>query len=236
MTSVRARAILLTMLLALVVVGAIVAAQRLLSNDVRLARQVRPTWPGPVHIPPGMPVGPQALGWGGLAQAESPDAQLNWLDITSVGASTEFGQLTWRIELAGSPPRAEGLDPAQTVISYGLVCETTGDGRADYVVGINNDAPVRGQFRVWVTDLASGSTTEQVGPPYGFPVEFRHPDEASPDEPVSRTVTLLFLRGAVPPGLTEDSRYYAWSALARAGETVAWDYAPLTTWIGNPAR
>ena len=68
----------------------------------------------------------------------------------------------WTFALAAPPPEAETLDATQTLISYGLVFETTGDGRADYVVGISNDAPVRGDFRVWVTDLASGETREQV--------------------------------------------------------------------------
>jgi hypothetical protein len=50
------------------------------------------------------------------------------------------------------------------LIAYGLVLDTTGDGVADYVVGIDNDAPDREDFRVWVSDLATGETDERIGP------------------------------------------------------------------------
>ena len=170
--SVPARAILLTMLLAAVAFGAILAALQLLNNDAGIAQLGRPTWRGPVHNAAGMPGAPMAQGAdGNLAWGDGRDAPVNWLDITQVKASP-VDQPHWWIELAAQPPRADGLDAAETVISYGLVFETTGDGRADYVVGINNDAPGRGDFRVWVTDLATGETEEQVGPPYGFRSSF----------------------------------------------------------------
>ena len=43
-----------------------------------------------------------------------------------------------------------------------------------------------------------------------------------------------FLPGSQPPGLTGRSPFYAWSALTRAGETVAWDYAPDAAWLSLP--
>ena len=46
-------------------------------------------------------------------------------------------------------------------------------------------------------------------------------------------MTFIFL-GTVRAGLTERSPFYAWSALTRAGETVAWDYAPDAAWLGIP--
>jgi hypothetical protein len=122
---------------------------------------------------------------------------------------------------------------AQTLISYGLVFETTGDGVADYVVGINNDAPRRGDFRVWVSDVATGQTEEQIGPPYGFPVEFSHPDEAQPAEGAlgPATVVFTFLGDSSPPGLIARSPFYAWAAIAAGHEVVAWDYAPDASWL-----
>jgi hypothetical protein len=234
--SVPSRAILFKMLLTLVVVGAIIAALQLLNNDAGIAQR-RPTWPGPVHNAAGMPVVPMApdAAEGDVEWADARDEPVNWIDIARVRVSPE-GRPQWRIELAAKPPRADGLEAAETVISYGLVFETTGDGRADYVVGINNDARGLGHFRVWVTDLATGATEEQVGPPYGFPVEFRHPDEAGPgDDPLgSRSMLFTFLPGTTPRGLTERSPFYAWSAVTSAGETGAWDYAPDSAWLLMP--
>jgi hypothetical protein len=181
-----------------------------------------------------MPVRPLARDEdGSLIWADALDAPTDWLDITQIRvSSTNYGQ--WSFELAAAPPRAAELDPAQTLISYGLVFETTGDGRPDYVVGINNNASVRGDYRVWVTDLATGATDERVGPPYGYPVEFRHPNEARPDDPPqsSKTVAFTFLGSPIPHGLAEDSPFYVWSAVTHADGTVAWDYAPDAAWLG----
>ena len=202
------------------------------------APQARGTWPGPVQDLAGMLVqpGPQDAD-GNLGFADARDVSIDWLDITHVWVSSQ-GQWQWHLELAGRPPRAVGLDAADTLISYGLVFETTGDGRADYVVGINNDAPVHGDYRVWVTDLATGKTEEQVGAPYGNPVEFVHPDEAAPGDHPSAPpgVVFTFPGHSAPPGLTGRSRFYAWSALGRAGETIAWDYGPDGAWFGIQGR
>jgi hypothetical protein len=190
-------------------------------------------WNGPVRGPLWAPVQPPAPDAdGNPVWTDARDAPLDWLDVARVSQAGD-GQPHWTLELAGRPPPAAGLDGAEMVISYGLVFETTGDGRADYLVGINNDAPVQGDFRVWVTDLATGKTEEQVGGPYGFPIEFRHPDEARPDDPPtsSRTMTFTFLSGSAPPGLDGRSPFYAWSALTRHGETVAWDFAPDAAWF-----
>ena len=195
------------------------------------APQARGTWSGPVHPVSALAVQPMP------AADDGRDTPIDWLDITHVRVSPQGGW-KWQIELAGRPPRAATLERDDTMISYGLVFETTGDGRADYVVAINNDTPVRGDYRVWVTDLATGTTEEQVGPPYGTPVEFLHPDEARPEdgEDRSRTLSLWFLGGSGPPGLTPQSRFYAWSAVARGGKTVAWDYAPDDAWLGIQGR
>ena len=109
--------------------------------------------------------------------------------------------------------------------------EATGDGVADYVIGIDNDAPVQGDFHVWVTDLATGETDERIGPPYGSPIEFSHPDEKQPGEHLGRTMVFTFLPGYAPAGLNPGPvRFYAWASAARGGEVFAWDYAPDTGW------
>jgi hypothetical protein len=143
------------------------------------------------------------------------------------------GQIHWRIDLAEKPPTAERLADAGSLLTYGLVLETTGDGVADFVIGISNDAPGPGHFRVWVTDLATNETREQVGAPYGSPVEFRHPDEQEVGEPPSMVFT--FIGGSMPRGITSTSRWYAWAALTdAAGDVVAWDYAPDAAWLIVP--
>lgn len=108
-----------------------------------------------------------------------------------------------------------------------------GDGVADYLIGIDNDAPQRGDFHVWVTDLATGVTDEQIGPPYGYPIEFSHPDEwASGDINNPRTLVLTFLGGSGPADLNPETvRFYAWASATRDGEVFATDYAPDTGWM-----
>jgi hypothetical protein len=170
-----------------------------------------------------------------LSSADPRDAPIGWVDITSVRLATG-AQPHWYIELGASPPPAAGLDRTE-LIAYGLVLETTGDGVADYVVGIDNDAPRKGDFHVWVTDLTTGEAEEQIGPPYGFPVEFAHPDEEQPgDPPGPPTMVFTFLRGSAPADFDQSSmRFYAWASATDDGEVVAWDYAPDTTWLGAPS-
>ena len=135
--------------------------------------------------------------------------------------------------MSAKPPLRTELEPG-LVIAYGLVLETTGDGAADYLIGIDNDAPTRGDFHVWVTDLATGETDEQVGVPYGFPIEFRHPDEQQPDDPpdFATTMVFTFLGNSKPADLNPATvRFYAWTSATRDGEVFANDYAPDTGWI-----
>ena len=137
--------------------------------------------------------------------------------------------------MAEAPPTADGLDPTQTVISYGLAFDTTDDGAADYEVGISNEASPAGDFRVWVTDLATGDTDEQIGPPYGFPVEFAHPDEAE-------RLAWGRVQPCCSPSLLGRGRRESpmapgsmrWASVEVDGEIVAWDYAPDVGWL-NPS-
>lgn len=171
------------------------------------------------------------------------DSSVGWVDVKRVVFHEHF-QPDWDIELAAKPPLARGLESGQ-LIAYGLVLDTNGDSVADYVVGIDNDAPKRGDFHVWVTDLATGETDEQIGPPYGYPIEFSHPDEQEggtfgfgiePDqEPPNMAFT--FIGGSEPPDLNlETVRWYAWAYATRDGEVFAWDYAPDYGWLTGPTR
>jgi hypothetical protein len=167
---------------------------------------------------------------GELAWQDAQDTPVGWVDVKRVAFSHSI-QPAWRIELAAKPPLAASLEPG-LLIAYGLVFETTGDGIADYVVGIDNDAPEQGDFHVWVTNLATGETDEQIGPPYGFPIEFSHPDEDRSGEFPAPTVTFTFLGGSAPADLKNPTRFYAWASASRGGEVFAWDYAPDTAWMG----
>jgi len=158
------------------------------------------------------------------------DAAEGWVDVERVAFHSE-GQPHWYIELAAKPPLAADIEPG-LIIAYGLVLDTGGDGVADYLIGIDNDAPERGDFHVWVTNLATGETDEQIGPPYGFPIEFSHPDEQQPGDLPSSTMTFTFLGDSKPADLDPGTvRFYAWASATNGDEVVAWDYAPDTGWI-----
>ncbi len=87
-------------------------------------------------------------GVGGLLTWQDPlDAAVDWVDVTGVAFSPE-DQAHWSIELAAKPPLAADREPG-LLIAYGLALETTGDGVADYVVGVDNNVPRPGDFRVW---------------------------------------------------------------------------------------
>jgi len=172
-------------------------------------------------------------GTGGFPTDEEGDAAMPYVDIEHVRVDSA-SQPHWTLPLAAAPPEASTLDPTRTVISYGLTFETTGDDDPDYVVGISNEASRAGHFRVWVTDLATGATDEQDGPPYGFPVEFAHPDERSPEEMPEPAMIFTFLGGTRPPGVTLGTRFYAWASVEEDGAVVAWDYAPDVGWVGAP--
>jgi len=238
----RRRAVVLTLVLAAVVIAGIAAALRILIDAAATSSDEQPAaleWSGPVRRDGGrMVVQLMAVAEDGTLQwAEAREARRpTWVDITDVQyTGNPNQQLGWTIELAGVPPRAAGLDRAEWLIAYGLVLETTGDGIADYVVGINNDAPRPGDFRVWVTALATGHTEEQVGAPYGFPIEFSHPDERRPGHAPRPRVYFTFLGGSAPQDLNASSvRFYAWASVAEAGKVVAWDYAPDAWWLGAP--
>lgn len=152
------------------------------------------------------------------------DALVGWADVVRV-SFLPGDQAHWYIDLAAEQPLAAGLEPG-LIIAYGLVLETSGDGVADYLVGVDNDATEEGDFNVWVTDLTTGETELQIGPPYGLPVEFAYPGD------VPRTMVFTFLGDSKPGDLDPGTvRFYAWTSATRGGEVITTDYAPDTGWI-----
>ena len=158
---------------------------------------------------------------------DSVDAQRGAVDIT--GTSRGRSAESWSFDLAAKPTPASELDARVTVIEYGLVLDTKGDAAPDYEIGVSNSAG-GGSYRVWVTDLGAGTTEEQIGPPYGTPIEFRHPDEQDGGTDTS-SMSFWFLPGSAPGDLNWPDRYYAWASYSENGSVVAWDYAPDFGWL-----
>ena len=102
-------------------------------------------------------------------------------------------------------------------------------------IGISTDAPTPGDFRVWVTDLRAGITLEQIGPPYGFPIDFFHPAEGEDpgtDGPMNRTVSLFFLGGRTARcGQVASASFYAYAVVMDRGRDPEWDFAPDAAWL-----
>ena len=194
--------------------------------DTVPADRGEPVPPGPVREPSDV-----VQGIGSEWKDDPDDASEVWADIEVVEYQSA-GQPHWYIVLEGAPPHPAEVEEG-VLIAYGLVLDTNGDGAADHVIGIDNDAPVPGDFHVWVTDLATGDTIDQIGPPYGLPVEFGHPsEEQPPDIGGSPTMVFTFLRGTAPAGLDPATvRFYAWTSASRDGVVFAEDYAPDTGWI-----
>jgi hypothetical protein len=217
--------------LAIAIAGAWLGVNAIRSTPRVTGHQTSPT-PSSVWSP--VREGGDLTVYRGTARMDSHDAAVSWVDVVHVRYDLST-QATWTIELAAKPPLAADLEPGR-LIAYGLVLDTTVDGVADYVVGIDNDAPKRGDFHVWVTDLATGETDEQIGPPYGFPIEFFHPDESERgDGPNSRTMVFTFIPGTAPADLNPTKlRFYAWTSATRDGEVVASDYAPDAGWMTRP--
>ena len=109
---------------------------------------------------------------------DADDASVAGIDVTRIWTT---GPRKWTLALRELPPPDTALDATKTIIGYGLVLDDGGDGVPDCLIGVNNDTPQPSEYRVWVTNLDSGATEEQIGPPYGFPIEFGHPDEYRDD-------------------------------------------------------
>lgn len=166
------------------------------------------------------------------------DAQRAWVEIEVVSATRDprwDDRWSWTLELGEAPPRAVALDPRRSV-AYGLVVDGDGDLEADCMIGLDDDAPILGDHRAWVTDVATGDTDVRNHPPYGFPIEFLHPNEVAArsvfDEP---TVLFAVLRGRAPcEEFGPWASFYAWASDAVDGRRTTWDFAPDDAWLPMP--
>ena len=193
-------------------------------------------WTGPLRPnSDAMPVIPREgtlIGWN-----DGRDTSAEWIDIESVRAEG-IVPLRWTLALAGFPPPASASDSTQQVSEYGVVLDATGDGLADFEIGISTDTPEgAGDYRVWMTNLATGNTHENDGPSYGFPVDFSHPDERPPDGSLGGpSMTFFFIPGSAPTELyagyvNGTLRFYTWASVTEAGRVTASDYAPDAGWL-----
>jgi hypothetical protein len=231
----RSLAILFAAVALLVVslTGALIVGSGLLPSPAPEPPEGSGDWTGPVRTEGGEVILQplvQSTTTGLWSGSDPNDATPGWVDVISVGVpDPALSSPHWYITLAARPPQAADLEPSET-LAYGLVFETTGDSVADFEIGIENAAFQSDDFRVWVTNLATGVTSEQVGPPYGFPVEFSHPGEPGAS---GSDLYFTFLSGtpAAAAITAETARFYAWASSTVDGEVVAWDYAPDTAWL-----
>jgi hypothetical protein len=157
---------------------------------------------------------------------DPPDAGDEDIDLTVI--RTQRGR-QWDLRIAGHPPPDATLEATGRVIEYGVVLDDGLDGVADCSIGLSSDAGEQTGYRVWVTNLVSGVTKEQIGPPYGYPIDFSHPNEQS-DPPFG--MRFFFLAGTVPCDLsTGRIGFYAWATTSTDGVVEAWDYAPDNAWF-----
>ena len=189
---------------------------------------VRPVWMGalrPDHAT--LPtIRMPGDGVGRYIAVDPPDVEDDDIDLTVI--HTDPGQ-RWDLRIAGYPPPDATLDATGRAIEYGVVLDDGNDGVADCLIAISSDAGTTDGYRVWVTNLRSGITQEQLGPPYGYPIDFSHPNEQG-DPPYE--MRFFFLAGTVPCDLPDGRiAFYAWATASMDGVVQAWDYAPDDAWF-----
>jgi len=192
---------------------------------------------GPRSDSASLPVLPTSLDplTGRQVWMDPDDSTVAWADIIEVNVTDSRAgpPASWHLTLSADAPPTAHLAAKYTVTAYGLVFDTTGDGEADYVLGLSDDGLEPGDYRAWLTDLTTGETEEQIGRPYGRPFDFVHPNdvrglpEASQQQ---RRVTFLSIRFPRAE-ITRLTPFYAWALVTRGGEAVAWDYAPDGGWL-----
>lgn len=168
------------------------------------------------------------------------DAARGATDIAEVDVSSFGGQsrLDWAIRLREPFPVA--AEPGRT-IEYGLVLDTDGDLLADCQIGVSRDVGGTEQpFRSWITNLRTGTTEEEAGPPYGKLVDFVHPAEGGrgPYDAMSREMLFFFIYAETGPceGYGARSGFYAWAAEGGREQPTTVDYAPDAEWLQMPPR
>jgi hypothetical protein len=167
---------------------------------------------------------------------DTADTAFSGVDIEKVRRPS-YRRLEWHLELRGSPPPAATLDPERQVVEYGLVVDGDGDLVADCQIGISSNASTAGDYRVWVTNLRTGVSENRIGPPYGVPFDFTHPDEAASEDPPPQipTMKFYFLYESPTPcdQFGESANFYAWASMTDNGR-VTRDFAPNAAWLAMP--
>ena len=197
-------------------------------------------WPGPLRVePPGcVPILVPPTSTPGEIQAysyrdpaEDVEQAFALVDIVDL----EFGADCWfapsgciYFDMAADVPEPMP-DPADQWIAYGIVVDTTGDGRPDFRYGIDNAAPDADAGRMWRADLTTGSTYAPTG-------LLEAPQVMDAVFPSDRDlgVTAGFNPGSVFAKRLRDQpafRFYVWASVIVDGQIVATDYAPDSGWI-----
>jgi hypothetical protein len=79
-----------------------------------------------------------------------------------------------------------------------------------------------------VKNLRTGVKAQQVGGPYGYPIDFGF---------YGRQIALVFLVDTPAPcdPFTRSASFYAWSSVRDDGQVTAWDFAPNSAWLAMRA-
>lgn len=199
-------------------------------------------WPGPLRVePPGcVPILVPASTAGEIADysyhdsADDGEQAFGVIDIVDV----QFRADCWfapsvcvYFDMAADVPEPMP-DPADQWIAYGIVVDTTGDGRPEFRYGIDNAAPDADGGRMWRVDLTTGSTYSPIG-------ILEAPQVMDAVFPSDRDLGLTagFNPGSVYAKRLPDQpvfRFYVWASVIVDGQIVATDYAPDSGWIELP--
>ena len=225
----RLAVLLAAALLASLVLGGSLAAGVIRDLVDPVPTLLRPTWMGALRPDlASLPTIIMPKDDNGRYNAVDPvDATDEDIDITVIQADRNGRR--WDLGIVGAPPPDGTIDATGRVIEYGVVLDDGHDGIADCLVGISSDPRESRGYRVWVTDLVSGVTREEVGPPYGYPIDFSHPDEQ--DGP-PYAMRFFFLTGTLPCDFsTSRVGFYGWATTSIDGIIQSWDYAPDNAWF-----
>ena len=145
--------------------------------------------------------------------AEFAYGNREWLDIFRVSD----GAIDLAATLSPVPPVEDAW------IAYGLVIDVDKDFVADYRIGVDNAS--EDSRREWITDLATGQTSANVGQPYGLDAFGMTIDTRYFGSNEARDIIV---------SITDDGPgfyYYAWASAIESGQLVGTDYAPGLGWL-----
>lgn len=164
------------------------------------------------------------------------DTEPGWVDVTRIRVENQlaYGYApVVRLDLGERFPPRQG--EAWADVEYGLVLDLDGDRVADCELGIATATQVPLHYRVWAREL-DRTLVEQVGPPYGIPFEFAHPEEQL--QGLTDRMQFIFGDFATACHSPIQARHvYAWAALLEDGRPVTVDFAPDAGWFSlGPLR